>query len=172
MRVLGVDPGLQCLGYGVVEFLGSGRKIAGRISAKSNLRLIEAGFIKTSYKQPLTQRLKKIYSGLTEIIEAFNPQVLALEELYSHYQNPKTAIMMAHARGVICLAAAECGIDVVGYAATRVKKSITGAGAAQKPQVQKSIKEILGLDQVPNPHDVADALAIAITHINVISRKI
>jgi crossover junction endodeoxyribonuclease RuvC len=171
MRVLGVDPGLQCVGYGVVEInkTGPGFQVKGK---NKNLRLLEAGIIRTGAKQTLELRLKKIYSGLVEVVETYHPDVLALEELFSHYQNPKTAIMMAHARGVICLVAAEHNMRVAGYAPRKVKKAITGAGAAQKSQVQKVIKEMLGLKEVPQPNDVADALAIAITHINVISRQI
>lgn len=171
MRVLGVDPGLQCVGYGVVESNITGIHLPNRGKNK-NLKLLEAGIIRTSAKEKLPVRLKKIYSGLVEIVRIYKPQVLALEELFSHYQNPKTAIMMAHARGVICLVAAEHDILVAGYAPKKVKKAITGAGAAQKFQVQKVIKEILGLKEIPQPHDVADALAIAITHINVSSRQI
>jgi crossover junction endodeoxyribonuclease RuvC len=171
MRVLGVDPGLQCVGYGILEVLKPGINLPVKTKNKK-LKLIEAGVIKTSFKQPLNLRLEKIYNGLLELVRDHQPDVLALEEIYSHYQNPKTAIMMAHARGVICLVAAHQRIEVVGYAARKVKKSVTGAGAARKSQMQNSIKEILGLKVVPKPHDVADALAIAVTHINVMGRKL
>ncbi|MBU1043846.1 MAG: crossover junction endodeoxyribonuclease RuvC [Candidatus Omnitrophica bacterium] len=170
MRVLGVDPGLRCVGYGIVESNNTGYfPSQGR---NKNLKLIEAGIIRTTAKQELPVRLKKIYAGLLEVVETYHPQVLALEELFSHYKNPKTAIMMAHARGVICLIAAQQNIQVFGYAPKKIKKAITGAGAAQKAQVQKVIKEILGLKTVPEPNDVADALAIALTHINISSRQI
>ena len=171
MRVLGVDPGLQCVGYGIIEFNNSSfyRPARGR---DQRLRLIEAGVIRTSSKDVITNRLKKIYEGLNQVIQARQPDVLVLEELYSSYKNPKTAIMMAHARGVICLVAAEGNIKVIGYAPRKVKKAITGAGAARKTQMQRVIKETLALKVLPTPHDVADALAMAITHINIISRKI
>ncbi len=171
MRVLGVDPGLQCVGYGVVESTNAGIYFPSK-GRNKNLKLVEAGIIRTTAKEKLEVRLKKIYSGLVEVVQTHNPQVLALEELFSHYKNPRTAIMMAHARGVICLAAAQHHIQVFGYAPKKIKKAITGAGAAQKLQVQKVIKEILGLKTVPQPNDVADALAIAITHINISSRQI
>ncbi|MBU1088084.1 MAG: crossover junction endodeoxyribonuclease RuvC [Candidatus Omnitrophica bacterium] len=171
MRVLGVDPGLQCVGYGVVESNDQGISFPSKGRNKS-FKLIEAGIIRTTARQKLPLRLKKIYSGLVEVVQTYHPQVLALEELFSHYKNPKTAIMMAHARGVICLVAAQENIPVIGYAPKKIKKAITGAGAAQKAQVQKVIKEMLGLKEIPQPNDVADALAIAITHINISSRQI
>jgi len=162
MRVLGVDPGLQCTGYGVVEYE------KGRSGIQPKLVLIEAGVIHTRAKDKLPVRLHKIFQGIQQVLEEYHPQVMALEELYSHYQNPRTAIMMAHARGVICQAAAGVGIKVIGYAARRVKKAITGTGAARKPQMQKVIREILGLNTLPSPSDVADALALAITHLHVL----
>ncbi len=170
MRVLGVDPGLQCVGYGVVEFYNQGAYVPVR-GVDCGLKLVEAGVIRTSTKDKLTKRLNKIFNALTQVLQAYRPEVLALEELYSHYKNPKTAIMMAHARGVICLAAARHKMNVVGYAPRKVKNAVTGAGAATKLQMQRVIKEMLGLKAVPEPHDVADALAIAITHINVSGRK-
>jgi crossover junction endodeoxyribonuclease RuvC len=170
MRVLGVDPGLQCVGYSIVEVnKKSGHQfVRGR---NQNLKLIEAGIIRTSSKDKLTNRLKKIHNALHQVIEICHPDVMALEEIYSYYENPKTAIMMAHARGVICLIAAQYGIDVVGYAPRKIKKAITGAGAAKKSQMQSVVKEILGLKKKPEPHDVADALAVAITHINTCREK-
>jgi len=160
MRVLGIDPGLQCTGYGLIE-VKSGRMV-----------LLEAGVIRSSHKEPLSLRLEKIYKGLCQIIEIYRPQVIALEELYSHYQHPRTAILMAHARGAICLLAAQSRIAVAGYAAKRVKKAVTGAGGAKKLQVQRVIKEMLGLKKDPAPYDVADALALAITHINATKRQL
>ena len=171
MRVLGVDPGPQCVGYGVIEFNKHGACLSVR-GRDRRLKIIEAGVIRSSSKDKLTNRLNKIYNALSQVLQACRPDVLALEELYSHYENPKTAIMMAHARGVICLVAAQQKLNIAGYAPRKVKKAVTGAGAATKSQMQRVIKEMLGLKAVPEPHDVADALALAITHINIISRKI
>ena len=171
MRVLGVDPGLQCVGYGVIEFNKQEDCMSVR-GRDGRLKLIEAGVIKTSSKDKFTNRLNKIYNALSQVFQACRPDVMALEELYSHYENPKTAIMMAHARGVICLVAAQAKLNVTGYAPRKVKKAVTGAGGATKSQMQQVIKEILGLKGLPEPHDVADALALAITHINITSRKI
>jgi crossover junction endodeoxyribonuclease RuvC len=89
---------------------------------------------------------------------------MALEELYSHYKRPRTSILMGHARGVICLAAAQAGISVASYSATRIKKTLTGNGRATKPQMQRAVARELGLASPPEPHDVADALATALCH--------
>ena len=151
-RILGIDPGLNITGYGVLEWDG-GRP-----------RVCEAGVIRGKSRGSLTERLKEIHQGVAEVLAAFTPATMALEQLYSHYKRPRTAILMGHARGVICLAAAEAGVPVVHYSATQVKKILTGAGRADKAQVQRAIQRELGLAQVPEPPDVADALAIALCH--------
>ncbi len=112
----------------------------------------------------LTDRLVEIHTGVADVIAALKPGVMALEELYSHYNRPRTAILMGHARGVICLAAAEAGIPVIHYSATQIKKILTGAGRASKSQVQRAIQRELALPQMPDPPDVADALAVALCH--------
>jgi len=171
MRVLGVDPGLQCTGYAVIERAKPGKN-AWAVRSGNGLAVVEAGVIRTASSDTLALRIRKIYRGLRQVITAYEPQSLVVEELFSHYRNPRTAIMMAHARGVICLAAAESGINVYGYAARRVKKAITGSGAADKMQMQKVIKELLGLKKEPSPPDVADALALAVTHVQAAARRI
>jgi crossover junction endodeoxyribonuclease RuvC len=113
----------------------------------------------------LEAKLADIYRGVAELMTAFHPTVMALEKLYSHYERPTTAILMGHARGVICLAAAEAGVPICHYAATHVKKMLTGSGRAPKPQVQMAICRQFGLPEVPEPPDVADALAIALCHV-------
>ena len=115
----------------------------------------------------LTERLREIHQGVADVIAAFQPGVMSLEQLYSHYQRPRTAILMGHARGVICLAAAQAGIEVVHYSATQVKKILTGAGRAGKAQVQRAIQRELKLASIPEPPDVADALAIALCHYDL-----
>lgn len=159
-RILGIDPGLNITGYGVLRHTGRG------------LRLDEAGVIRGGAGGELSTRLKKIHAGLTDVISLYQPAVLALEELYSHYQRPRTAILMGHARGVICLAAAQAEIPVLHYSATQVKKILTGNGRAPKTQMQAAIQRELGLGQVPEPADVADALAIALCHYYLAERKI
>ena len=152
IRVLGIDPGLNITGYGVLE-VGAGPP-----------RLCEAGVVRGKTRGSLTARLLEIHQGVVDVIAALKPSVMALEQLYSHYERPRTAILMGHARGVICLAAAEAGIEVNHYAATQVKRILTGAGRAGKAQVQRAIQRELHLSEVPEPADVADALAVALCH--------
>ena len=151
-RILGIDPGLNVTGYGVLE------------TGDGGLRLCEAGIIRGKTRGSLTARLVDVHEGVAEVIAGFDPAAMALEELYSHYERPRTAILMGHARGVICLAATQAGVPVVHYSATQVKKILTGSGRAPKSQVQQAIRRELGLAEVPEPHDVADALAIALCH--------
>ena len=108
-----------------------------------------------------------LYDGIKEVVAEYNPDALALEELYSHYAYPSTAVHMGHARGVVCLAAAQSGIRVFNYASTQVKHSMVGSGRASKAQMQRAIQARLNLAQVPEPNDVADALALALCHWQV-----
>jgi crossover junction endodeoxyribonuclease RuvC len=150
--ILGIDPGLNVTGYGILQLNG------GRPS------LLEAGVIRGQAGKALDTRLRTIFAGVAEVIELFAPSAMAIEELYSHYQRPRTAILMGHARGVICLAAAQADVPVIHYAATQVKRMLTGNGRAPKSQVQLAICRELGLPGPPDPPDVADALAIALCH--------
>ena len=151
-RVLGVDPGLNITGYGVIEVAAGGP------------RLIEAGVVRGRSSKSLSRRVHEIHQGLADVIRALRPSVMALEQLYSHYQRPRTAILMGHARGVICLAATQAGIPVVHYPATRIKKILTGHGRATKLQMQQAIQQQWKLPTLPEPADVADALAAALCH--------
>jgi crossover junction endodeoxyribonuclease RuvC len=101
------------------------------------------------------------------VVSQFRPQVMVVEQLYAHYEHPRTAILMAHARGVIFLAAAQHGMGVVSYTASRIKKTVTGHGRASKDQVQRTVQRELGLPKLPDPPDVADALAAALCHYYV-----
>jgi crossover junction endodeoxyribonuclease RuvC len=112
----------------------------------------------------LTDRLGEIYRGVADVIAALKPDVMALEQLYSHVAHPRTSILMGHARGVICLAAVQAGIPVVHYPSTQIKRILTGNGRASKEQMQNAIRRELRLDAVPEPPDVADALAVAVCH--------
>ncbi len=153
-RILGIDPGLQVTGYAVVE-VGTRPVVC------------EAGVIKSAEGRATTDmapRLLSLYNGLVEILEELQPDVVAAEQLYAHYDHPRTAILMAHARGVIFLAAAQKGLTVVSYNATRIKKTVTGNGHATKEQVQRTVQRELGLVALPEPPDVADALAAALCH--------
>ena len=154
-RVLGIDPGLQITGYAIIEARPNGPHVC------------EAGIVKTSEGRKTTDlapRLCSLYDGIVEIVEQYNPQAVALEQLFAHYDHPRTAILMAHARGVIFLAAAQKQLPVVSYNATRIKKTITGHGRASKEQVQHTIQTELRLPKLPEPPDVADALAAALCH--------
>lgn len=151
-RILGIDPGLNITGYGVLEV------------RHQRLHLIEAGVIRGRDKSSISNRLAEIHEGVTEVIESLHPTCLAIEQLYSHYQRPKTAILMGHARGVLCLAAAQAKLPIHHYAATQIKKILTGNGRAPKNQMQSAVCHQLKLDEPPEPADVADALAIALTH--------
>jgi crossover junction endodeoxyribonuclease RuvC len=152
LRILGIDPGLNITGYGVLEWNGRSPK------------LIEAGVVRGKSRGSLAKRLIEIYDGVREVIAGLKPNVLAMEELYSHYERPRTAILMGHARGVLCLAGAQAGIPVISYSATQIKKILTGNGRAPKIQVQRAIQHELALPQIPEPPDVADALAVALCH--------
>ncbi len=158
MRILGIDPGLNVTGYGVLE-------ITERRSDPP--QLIEAGVVRGKAGTSLADRVLEIHVGVVDIIESLQPAVLAIEELYSHYERPTTAILMGHARGVIVLAAAQAGIPVEHYASTQIKKTLTGNGRAAKWQIQEAIKRELNLPELPEPPDVADALAIALCHCYV-----
>jgi crossover junction endodeoxyribonuclease RuvC len=153
IRVLGIDPGLNITGYGAVDVTQSG------------VKLVEAGVIRSKAKTTLTQRAVQIHEGVRDVIAALEPSVVSLEELYSHYERPRTAILMGHARGVICLAAGQAHLEVYHYAATKIKKLLTGNGRAPKSQVQSAIQREFQLSAPPDPPDVADALAIALCHV-------
>ncbi len=154
MRILGIDPGLQVCGYSCIE----------TDSDKENL--IEAGVLRTDEKDSIEIRLNRIAEDIELLLKNFQPDLVAVEELYSHYAHPRTAILMGHARGVILQKCAEADIKVKSFSATRIKKSITGNGRAKKEQIQRSIQRILGLPQVPEPDDVADAIAAALCCAN------
>lgn len=155
MRIIGLDPGLQVTGYAVLEATGAGPAVR------------DAGVIRSAVKRDpadMASRIKALYDGLCEVLNEWKPAAMAVEQLYAHYDHPRTAVLMAHARGTFFLAGAQRGIPVVSYAATKVKKLVTGSGRAGKEQMQHAIARELGLDKLPEPHDVADALAVALCH--------
>ncbi len=151
-RILGLDPGLRVTGYAVL-----GPKLGGGIAIE------EAGVLR-SEPTDMPSRVKALYDGLVEVLDQWQPGVIAIEQLYAHAEHPRTAVLMAHARGCFLLAGAQRGIPVLSYPSTRVKKTITGHGRATKDQMQHAIMRELGLDKPPEPHDVADALAVALCH--------
>jgi len=156
ITVLGIDPGLRVTGYAVIRYNGGVPEVR------------EAGVVKTKDKDPFEKRLKTIYDGLEAIITEFKPDAISVEKLYSHYNHPQTAVIMGHARGMIFLCAAVYKIPVESYASTRIKKALTGNGRASKLQIQRTVKSVLRLREIPEPPDVADAIATALCHCEAI----
>ncbi len=153
-RVLGIDPGLRLTGYGFVDI------VDGRLEP----RLVEAGVIKLDGSTPIQSRVAQLHRDLTDLIDEFKPDELAVEKLYAHYAHPRTAIIMAHARGVILLAGQTRGLRIVDLPSTEVKKAVTGHGHASKQQIQLAVQSQCKLPEPPTPPDVADAIAIALCH--------
>ncbi|PIE52535.1 crossover junction endodeoxyribonuclease RuvC [Candidatus Fermentibacteria bacterium] len=147
---MGVDPGLNITGYGVIR------------ARDSSVSLVDAGTIRTRTADPLTPRLTELYRGISQVIETYSPEVMGLEKIYSHYRHPTTAIIMGHARGVLCLAAGLGGIRVESLPASRVKKAVTGNGRASKQQVNGMVRRIFGIKKELKPVDVSDAIAVAL----------
>jgi|SRR5579883_2536285 len=160
-RILGIDPGLQVTGYAVIETAGP------------KPRPLEAGVIRSAEGRDtsdMARRLKVLYDGIVEVMDQWSPTAVAVEQLYAHYEHPRTAILMAHARGVFFLAGGQRGVPVLSYPSTRIKKTVTGAGRASKEQMQYAVMRELGLAKLPEPHDVADALAVALCHYHAMKR--
>lgn len=150
MRVLGLDPGLNTTGYACLEAGGPAPTLA------------EAGIIRLTRTQTIAERLVELDSDLRHLFDRLRPDIAGVEGLFAHYKHPATAIAMAHARGVILLRAQLAGARLVELKPGEVKKSLTGNGQARKGQVQRAVAARLGLDNPPEPPDVADAIAIAL----------
>lgn len=148
---LGIDPGLQRTGYAVVTG-----------DANERRRVLEAGVVRLNPRRPIEARLVELQESLAQIITGHRPDVLVCEQLYAHYKHPRTAILMGHARGVILALAAQRRLEVLHVAATQVKKMLTGNGRASKAQMQRAVAAMLRLATPPEPHDVADAIAIGL----------
>ncbi len=153
MLVLGVDPALKATGYGFVE------------GSKDGLRLLRTGLIQTQERSPLPVRLHLIHQQLLHLLGEYRPALLAVEDLYAAMQYPRTAIILGHVRGVVYLAAAQCGIDVIALPPASVKQAIAGFGAASKGQIQHAVGRLLGLHRSLDRH-VADAVAVALTALS------
>lgn len=153
MIILGIDPGLATVGYGVIECKGS------------QLKAIDYGTIDTKAGCPMPQRLEKIYAGMQQILMQFSPDLASIEELF-FYNNITTAIAVSQARGVLLLAAQQAGVPLYEYTPMQIKQAVAGYGHAKKPQVQEMVRVLLGLKKVPKPDDAADALAAAICRSN------
>jgi crossover junction endodeoxyribonuclease RuvC len=147
---LGIDPGLVRTGYALLE-----RSVSGPV-------LREGGVIRSTSKLSLAERVYEIAVGMRELFDEFGPQVMAIEQVFSLSRNPKSALLMAHARGAILFTAAERKVPVVHFSPTQVKRMLTGSGRAPKQQIQEAIKRELNLDRLLEPNDVADASAVAL----------
>ncbi|MBE7040161.1 MAG: crossover junction endodeoxyribonuclease RuvC [Ruminococcaceae bacterium] len=151
MIIMGIDPGIAIVGYGVLEY-------------KSNrFSVIDYGAVTTKAGEKLSDRLRDIYESINILIERFSPDAFAIEELFFN-TNVKTAITVAHGRGVAMLAASSQNLPIFEYTPLQVKQAVSGYGRADKQQIQRMVKSLLCLDSVPKPDDVADALAVAICH--------
>ena len=158
MIILGIDPGTATTGYGAI------RKIGGqKTKRRKNLKCLEYGCIRTDPRLTASERLKKIHKRITELIIQHQPSVLAVESLY-FFKNLKTAIPVSQAKGVILLAAAQKKIPVEEFTPLQIKMVIAGYGKAEKKQIQKKIKALLKLKELPRPDDAADALAVALCY--------
>lgn len=153
MLILGIDPGFAITGYGLVDYTGN------------KLRHVANGVINTRAGELFSSRLRTIDSELSEIIDKYDPDAMAIEELFFN-NNAKTAIMAAHGRGVALLCCSKAGLPCYEYTPLQVKQNVVGYGRAEKKQVQHMVKVLLNLDNIPKPDDAADALAIAICHAN------
>ncbi len=153
MKVLGIDPGSETLGWGVVE--GSGLKYS----------LVDFGVVKSSPKEAFSKRLLKIFDGVADVIWKFQPDALSIEEAF-YANNVKVALKLGQVRGVVILAGEKAGIEIAEYAPRLIKQTVVGYGNAEKHQVQEMVKLLLRMKEIPKPHDTADALAIAICHFH------
>jgi crossover junction endodeoxyribonuclease RuvC len=151
--IFGIDPGSDRTGYGCVDTDGSRH------------RLVTCGAIATKASATFPEKLLVIHSRLTTLLSECRPDAVAIESIF-HSVNARSALKLGHARGVAMLAAVEAGVEIVEYSPAEVKRAVVGYGRAEKPQVQQMIKLILGLGEVPSPHDAADALAVAVCHIH------
>ena len=153
MRVMGIDPGSNCTGFGIVEEI------------KGDLHAVHWSSVRSISKHTFPDRLKRIYDELVLAIEKFQPDVVVVEDLF-YATNVKTVIKLAQTRGVILLAAINCGIELAEYSPLEIKQSVVGYGRADKNQVRDMVTVLLKLKEKPEPFDASDALAVAICHIH------
>jgi crossover junction endodeoxyribonuclease RuvC len=154
VRIFGIDPGSERTGYGCIDSSGSRHS------------LITCGTLSAPARSTFPERLLFIHSGLKALLEMHRPECVAVEDIF-FARNVRSALKLGHARGIALLAASQASIPVVEYSPAEIKRSVVGYGRAEKQQVQGMMKLLLGLDAVPSPHDVADALAVAICHIHI-----
>ncbi|MFC1990750.1 crossover junction endodeoxyribonuclease RuvC [Chloroflexota bacterium] len=155
MRILGIDPGTLIMGYGVVE------------SSDGEIAMVDCGALTSPERSPIGERLSYLYSELLEIIQRYQPDAMAVEQPFVA-KNVRTALAIGRAQAVAILAAANRGIPTYEYTPARIKQSVASYGASSKEQVQEMVRLQLGLAEVPQPNDAADALAVAICHLSEI----
>lgn len=160
IRILGIDPGSQITGVGIID-----------VSEKRELNLCYYGCIRTSRNKPLPDRLKQIYSGLTDIIRQYKPDFVAVEDIF-YSDNVKTAIVMGQARGIALLAPINLELPPAEYSPREVKLAVVGRGNASKEQVHFMIKNMLRLQENISPDDASDALAVAVCHYHRLNDKL
>ncbi|CAN5633484.1 crossover junction endodeoxyribonuclease RuvC [soil metagenome] len=153
MRILGIDPGSERTGYGCVDLTASRH------------HMVVCGYLASPAGAAFPDKLKIIHAGLVRLLAVHQPDAVAVESIF-HARNVRSALKLAHARGVALLAAAEAGLPVFEYSPAEVKRAVVGFGRAEKHQVQQMVQLLLGLDAAPQPHDAADALAVAICHLH------
>lgn len=153
MRVLGIDPGSETLGWGIVE--GSGNKYS----------LVDFGTVRSNPREAFSKRLAKVYGAIDELVQSTSPDALAIEEAF-YSINVNVAMKLGQVRGVMLLLAEQRGLAIAEYAPRLIKKTVVGYGNAEKQQVGEMVRILLGMKSVPTPHDAADALAIAICHFH------
>lgn len=153
MRVLGIDPGSEVLGWGIVDGIGS------------KYSLVDFGVVRSKPKDAFSKRLAKIFEEMSGIVERFSPDVLSIEEAF-YSINVNVAMKLGQVRGIMLLLAEQQELAISEYAPRLVKKTVVGYGNAEKQQVGEMVRILLGLKEVPSPHDAADALAIAICHFH------
>ncbi|MBF0571072.1 MAG: crossover junction endodeoxyribonuclease RuvC [Candidatus Omnitrophica bacterium] len=160
MRILGIDPGLITTGYGVVDIKDGGVKI------------LEAGTIEPSVKDPFEKRLFKVHLHITTILQAHHPDVVVLEKLYAHYKHPATVAVLGHVRGVICLSVAQQNIELVEQSVKRIRKALLGNGNATKSQCQEFVKRLLNIKSAGFKLDASDALSLALGQAHMMRYKL
>jgi len=158
MRILGIDPGLATLGYGVIE------------AERGNYKLIQFGTVTTPPGVPMPQRLRAIYSGVSQLMDIYQPEDVAFEELF-FAKNITTGMSVSAARGVALVAVANRTDNIYEYTPMQIKQAVTGYGGADKHQVQHMVKLLLHMNEIARPDDAADGLAVALTHANSIHAK-
>ncbi len=152
MRILGIDPGIGICGFGLIE-----------TKSRADAKALDFGVVTTKIRAPLPSRLKELYDSMSEVFRETKPDVVSIEKLF-FTKNITTGIAVAEARGIVLLIAEQNGLPVFEYTPNEIKLTLTGYGAAKKPQMQEMVRVHLGLEQKPKPDDAADALAAAITH--------